>query len=255
MSTNAETTLTTLHNIFFSENKPEDLTPTDLALATYLVLRQTEDHFIYDSQDTLAERLGCERGAIKRSIERLKAAKWIVTKEAWQYSEKTKKKTRALAKTVGLSIVLDKLPQYSNRATRPSAISEEAKELARRHNAALIKLGRYGRRPKNFAQMQERSAQRLIEEFGGSEMVRTVINWALQNPRFMKTVHKSLYEVRRKAREIRKAYDERLQSTQPAAQPPAQPPAQPTTRIVEIPTPVVKPHLPPLPPRRRRSPQ
>jgi hypothetical protein len=36
----------------------------DIALFTYFILRQTEDHYIYDSQLTLANRLGCERQAV-----------------------------------------------------------------------------------------------------------------------------------------------------------------------------------------------
>ena len=79
-----------------------------------------------------------------------------------QYEERT----RALAKTIGLSVNLAKLPQHAERATR-SAVSDEAANW--RHNAVLIKLGKQGRRPKNFASMQERAAQRLIEEFGDFE--------------------------------------------------------------------------------------
>jgi hypothetical protein len=34
----------------YSENKPAELRPVDIALLTYLILRQTEDHYINDSQ-------------------------------------------------------------------------------------------------------------------------------------------------------------------------------------------------------------
>ena len=73
------------------------------------ILRQTEDHFISDSQLTLANRLGCERKAIAESIKRLNDLGWIVSKAQWQWSEKTKRKTRSIGKTVGLSVNLDKL--------------------------------------------------------------------------------------------------------------------------------------------------
>jgi hypothetical protein len=67
----AKETVPLLQNLFFSENKPETLRPVDLALLTYLFLRQTEDHYIHDSQLTLAKRLGCERQAIGDSVKRL----------------------------------------------------------------------------------------------------------------------------------------------------------------------------------------
>jgi DNA-binding Lrp family transcriptional regulator len=207
LKTQAEKHLATLRSLYFSESKPESLQPLDVALVTYLILRQSDDHYIRDSQDTLAERLGCERKAIRRSIDRLEKLGWITTDVPYQWSGNTRKKTRVLAKTIGLSVNLAKLPQYEDRATRSAVISDEAKELARRHNAALIKLGKYGRRPKNnFARMQERAAQRLIDEFGDFETARQAVNFALHDPRFALAAQKSLYEVRRKVRAIRAAY-------------------------------------------------
>ena len=68
---NQRSTIALLQNLYFSESKPAELRPIDLALLTYLVLRQTEDHFIFDSQLTLADRLGCKRDAIADSVKRL----------------------------------------------------------------------------------------------------------------------------------------------------------------------------------------
>jgi len=201
----AEKTLTTLHNLYFSESKPEELQPLDLALTTYLVLRQTDDHFIYDSQDTLAERLGCERKAVARSIDRLVQAGWITTKQPLHFNEKTKRTTRALARTVGLAVDPDRLPQYEDRATRPSVISDNAKHLAAQHTAGLIEMGK-SRHPKNFAAMQERAAQRLFDELGDYNTVAAIFNFAAEDPRFVSATQTSLYEVRRRLSAIRKAY-------------------------------------------------
>jgi hypothetical protein len=112
-----------LQNLLFSENKPEQLRPLDIALVTYLILRQTEDHYINDSQLTLANRLACERKAIADSIKRLDGFGWIVSKAPWQWNKNTKQKTRSIGKTVALSVNLAKLPQAKDRAThsRPSA--------------------------------------------------------------------------------------------------------------------------------------
>jgi hypothetical protein len=54
---NQKSTITLLQSLYSSESKPPELRPVDVALLTYLVLRQTEDHFVYDSQLTLANRL------------------------------------------------------------------------------------------------------------------------------------------------------------------------------------------------------
>ena len=97
---NQRSTIALLQNLYFSESKPAELRPIDLALLTYLVLRQTEDHFIFDSQLTLADRLGCKRDAIADSVKRLEGLGWIVVQRPWQFSTKTKRKTRVIGKTV-----------------------------------------------------------------------------------------------------------------------------------------------------------
>ena len=202
--------LTTLHNLYFSENKPQQLQPVDIALATYLILRQTDDHFIYDSQDTLATRMGCERKAVARSISRLKTAGWVTTSVPYQWNEKTKKKTRVLARTVGLSISVGKLPQQSDRAKRTSAPSVHAKALAKMHTATLVQYAKGGvnRFPKDFGQQQERAAQRLIDELESTTVPYQILAFVLNDQRFSKAGLKSLYEVRLRLKAIRKAFDE-----------------------------------------------
>ncbi len=106
----------------------------DIALLTYLIVRQTEDHYINDSQLTLANRLGCERKTIADSIKRLDGLGWIVSKKPWQWSEKTQRKTRSIGKTVGLSVNLDKLPQAQDRA-KHSLPGPDAVKLAAKHTA------------------------------------------------------------------------------------------------------------------------
>ena len=147
-----------LQNLYFSENKPTELIPLDILLLTYLILRQTEDHFINDSQLTLANRLGCERKAVAKSIKRLSDLGWIVSKASWQWSEKTKRKTRSIGKTVALSVNLDKLPQAKDK-TKHSRPSPEAVMLANKHTALLIKLGLGKKQHKTFDRLQENAAQ------------------------------------------------------------------------------------------------
>jgi DNA-binding MarR family transcriptional regulator len=77
-----------LRSLYFAESKPKKLTPTDLALLTYLLLRETEDHFIYDSQETLGARLGCDRRTVSASIKRLKKLGWVTVEQKWDWNPK-----------------------------------------------------------------------------------------------------------------------------------------------------------------------
>ncbi len=202
---NQSSIITTLQNLFFSESKPAELRPVDIALLTYLILRQTEDHYIFDSQLTLANRLGCERRAIADSIKRLANLEWIVTKNPWQYSDKTKRKTRFAGATIGLSVNPAKLPQMDDR-TKHALPSAEAKSLASQHTAMLIQAGLGKRRPKNFDRQQEHAAQRIIDDLGGDKEAIEILNFALTDVRFQKAASKSLYELRSRMPTIRRAY-------------------------------------------------
>lgn len=203
---NQNETVKLLQNLLFSENKPEQLRPLDIALLTYLIVRQTEDHFIHDSQLTLANRLGCERKAIADSIKRLDALGWIVSKKSWQWNEKTQRKTRSIGKTVALSVNVAKLPQALDRS-KHSGPSPEAVRLAADHTKFLVGLGLSARQHKNFEGQQQHAAQRLIEEMGSYEFALDLLNFSDYDDRHRSAVRKSLYEVRTRLRVIRPAYD------------------------------------------------
>jgi hypothetical protein len=199
-------TLTILRNLYFSENKPKELRPIDVVLLSYLVLRQTEDHYITDSQLTLAARLGCERRAIADSVKRLVQLDLIVTKKPYSFSEKTKRKTRKIGAPSGLSINIDNFPTSADRA-RHSAPSPDAVNLANRHTALLIKHGFSKRAHKNFDRQQEHAAQRLIDATGGFNQALTLLKFSLLDKRFEKAAEKSLYEIRARLPKIKAAYD------------------------------------------------
>lgn len=202
---NQSNTITTLHNLFFSESKPAELKPIDLALLVYLILRQSADHFIYDSQLTLAIRLGCSRDAIADSISRLEKIKWLIVERPWQFSAKTKRKTRVIGRTVGLAINLDKLPSADDRAKR-SKPSRDAVHMASQHTALLVKRGLFRKQFKNFDRFQENAAQWLIDELG-ADIAFEILNFAMEDKRFQKAAFTSLYKIRSRLPAIKAAYD------------------------------------------------
>jgi hypothetical protein len=213
--------VTRLQNLYFSENKPPQLRPVDIALVSYLVHRQTEDHYIFDSYLTLADRLGCERRTIADSVTRLSAMGWITTRKAWQWNETTKQKTRTIGKTTGLSVVLDKLPQAKDKA-KHSPPSQYAINLAKWHSA-LLKDNNVGRktRYKTFDQQQQYAAQKLIDELG-VEKVSDVLDFALSDKRHQRKARKSLYEVRVALKAIQRDYDAaQAASSSKSARPPS----------------------------------
>ena len=198
--------VTRLQNLLFSENKPLELRPVDIALLTYLILRQTEDHCIYDSHLTLANRLGCERRAIADSIKRLSALGWVRTKEPWQWNEKTHRKTKTIGKTVGLSINLEKLPQAKDK-TKHSKPSPDAVELGAWHTALLLRNGLGGKiRYKAFEEQQQYAAQRIIDDLGIDKFSQ-FIEFVLTDPRHQKTGYTNLYQVRLKLRDIKRDFE------------------------------------------------
>lgn len=87
-----------LINLYSNEDKPATITPLDIAVISYLVLRKAFDHEIYDSQSTLAMRLATDYKAVKRSLARLDTLGWITYRG------------RGIGKPKGISLNLEKLP-------------------------------------------------------------------------------------------------------------------------------------------------
>jgi hypothetical protein len=196
-----------LENLLFSENKPPELRPVDIALLTYLILRQTEDHYIFDSHLTLANRLGCERRTVADSIKRLSDMGWITTDKKWQWNEKTQRRTRSIGATVGLSINLDKLPQAKDK-TKHSSPSPDAIDLAKWHTEALVRNNRGHKiRYKAFDQKQQYAAQRIIDDVGSIDKVSAILDFVLNDPRHQKTGLSSLYRVRAKLKTIKRDFE------------------------------------------------
>lgn len=196
-----------LRDLYFAESKPDELNPGDMALLTYLMLRESEDYFCRDSQETLAARLGCERGAIKRSIDRLEKLGWLSVQRQFDWNEKTRRKTRGIFASSGLSVNMERLPTSADRATRNKP-STDAIDLATAHTSWVIANvpSRYKSLPKRWHKQQEFAAQRLIEKAGSAEVAAALVNFALNNSSHKAAARSSLSAVRRKFRAIWEDY-------------------------------------------------
>jgi hypothetical protein len=61
-----------LRNLFTSaQSKPEDITPTDLALIARLLLQKADEKSVWPSLVTLQLELNCSEWAVRESIKRL----------------------------------------------------------------------------------------------------------------------------------------------------------------------------------------
>lgn len=180
LQTNA-VTIDVLQRLFFTENKPSSLTPLDIAILAYLILRRTTDHSIHDSHLTIAERVCSDRRTVSRSLRRLEKAGWVSVGG------------RGAGRSKAISINIEKLP-----AAQPirAAVTIEAKQLASRYHIALQKRVGVRKFPKNWLTRQAPSAQRILTHCEGNlPLACEVIGHALSNPKFKLRASKSLYHV------------------------------------------------------------
>jgi hypothetical protein len=171
-------TIDVLQRLLFSEDKPSRLTPVDLAVISYLILRRTHDHEILDSAQTIAARLSGDRRVIGRSLERLRSLGWVSVG------------SRGNGRTKAISINIDMLP-----AAQPvrAKITQDAKKLTWRYMTALGKMGRK-KFPKNWHTRQFPSAQRILTLCSADlELAARVLGHGLNNPKFKKRTAMSLY--------------------------------------------------------------
>jgi hypothetical protein len=151
--------------------------------------------------------LGCKREAIADSIKRLDNIEWITTNRQLKWNPRTHKRTRTIAKTLGLAVNPDKLPRSEDKV-RHSRPSTDAKWLAAQHTGQLLKLSLGKNQHKNFDRQQEQAAQRLIDELGSLEGAVDVVNFAMGNARYHKAARKSLYELRTRLAAIKETMAE-----------------------------------------------
>jgi len=194
-----------LLNLYTSEEHPSKLQPIDIALVTYLVLRRTHDHEIFDSQLTIAQRLCSDRRAVAHSFDRLKSIKWI----------SVRKRGRGMTDAIALNV--ESLP--ATRKLRQK-ITPEARELAERYQLALRALGPR-RFTKNWLSRQAANAQIILGFCDGNlELARRLVGFAIRKSRHQKKARISLYHARMVWSRIVQEYQEwATQQSEPKQQP------------------------------------
>jgi len=154
-----------LLNLYSNEDKPSEISPLDICVVSYLILRKAFDHEIYDSQSTLAMRLGTDYKAVKRSLARLDTLGWITYRG------------EGIGKPKGISLNLEKLP-----AAQPirEKITPDATQLVNFYielkRAIATKQIKILRLPRNWHQRQLPSAQRLLTIYGDYDTASKVVH-------------------------------------------------------------------------------
>lgn len=192
----------TIRHLYFSEGKPTQITPVDISILTYLILRRSEDHEIFDSQETIAGRIGCERKTVGESLERLKRMEWISIGG------------RGQGRTKAIAIRTDKLP--ASHGVR-AAITQQAKSLTVRYHWYLKRTDPRRRFRKDWLQRQLPSAQRILTLCGGDlDLARAHLNFAMRHPIYKRRAETSLYHAICIWGKISRAYVEALEKASPA---------------------------------------
>lgn len=154
-----------LLNLYSNEDKPPEITPLDIGVVTYLIMRKAFDHEVYDSQSTLATRLSTDYKAVKRSLERLDNLGWITYRG------------KGLGQPKGISLNVEKLPaaQPVREKITPDAglLVDFYIELKRGLATKQIKALRL---PRNWRQQQLPSAQRLLTMYGNYDAASKVVH-------------------------------------------------------------------------------
>lgn len=196
-----QVTVDVLHRLFFSESKPRRLKPVDLTVLTYLVLRRCEDHEIFDSYLTIAERVCSDRQTVARSLDRLEKLGWVTVGG------------RGVGLSKAISINADAFP-----AAQPlrDKLSPAAKFLVGRYAIALKKAGKE-KFPKGWLLRQVPSAQRILTNCGDDlQLARWMVGFAMHDPRFKARAQMSLYNLLAVWPQVVRAYADR-----PSVAPPA----------------------------------
>jgi hypothetical protein len=184
-----------LQRLFFSEAKPSILRPVDLSVMAYLLLRRCADHAIFDSYQTIAERVCVERKAVQESLSRLQRVGWISLGG------------RGIGRSKAIAINLEAFP-----AAQPvrDKITPEAKALVQEYVKELHKIGRR-KFPKQWATRQLPSAQRILTKCGGDvNLAYYMMGFAFMHPDLRKRARTSVYHMVCIWPKIAKAYEERV---------------------------------------------
>jgi hypothetical protein len=189
--------LAVLRNLFASkEEKPQEISPTDLALIARLLLQRADEKSVYPSLATLSLELNCSEWAITESFKRLARLGWV-TVETGARRHRTNR----------YFVVLEKLPVRVE--LQSAAVSEDAKSLAK----TFLGYQRQWQPKRIFRKgCEQRYAYRfqtLLKKCSGSKwLMIEILNFALAHPRFKAHALAGPHKLRKVWRSLEAAYRE-----------------------------------------------
>lgn len=166
-----------------SDDKPKNLSPIDLLQVVRFLLQLADEKDCYVSQETLAAQLCVSADAIARSQQRLKKAGWLIVRKGGYRGRSNR-----------YEIVLNKLPQDDLLRT---VVSQDAKRLAAGYGKAL-QVQTHKKFMKGWQQQWAFQVQWLIDRTRGDhDEVREIINFALNQPKYVKAAQRGPYALRK----------------------------------------------------------
>ena len=180
-----EQIMQTIRRLLASDPKPSDCRPIDLLQTIRLLLQHGDERDVYVSRATLATELACAESVIYESQQRLKTYGWLSVRQG-----------KHKGRSNGFIVHLDKLPVADLTRT---VVSGPARLLAVQYGDVLKRTNKKRRLMKGWQQRFGFAFELLLtKKCGGDEaMLRNVVNFALQDPRYQVKALRGPHELRR----------------------------------------------------------
>lgn len=177
--------LQAIRRLLAADQKPSDCRPIDLLQIIRLLLQHSDEHDVRVSRGTLASELGCAESVVYESQQRLQQFGWL-----------TVRKGKHKGRSNGFTVHLDKLPVGDLTRT---VVSDPARLLAVQYGDMLKRADKKRRLMKGWQQRFEFTFELLLTKKcdGNEALLRSVVNFALQDPRYQKKALRGPHELRR----------------------------------------------------------
>jgi hypothetical protein len=189
-----------IRGLYEAEGRPVEIEALDIALTIYLILRGALANPVRGSGSTFGIALNVTEPTIAAATERLSTAGWV---------QKQSGKSRRQANTY--SVILENLPVAQE--LKRTVISQAAWELAELYMRAVPNntKGRRRRFSKGERQRFSFALQTFLDRYtgGDAQLLRDVLNFALNHPKYAVKLKRGPHELRRPFRKILEEFNNR----------------------------------------------